>query len=109
MSKKISAAQAKAQLASLISEVAYGGEHYVIERRGKPVAALVSVKDLERLEQSEQPPASPDAYWDFLALVGAWADVTDEEIDAFIADVYAERARDLGRPVNLEAECTSWI
>lgn len=27
-----------------------------------------------------------------LALMGAWGDVSDEEIDAFINDVYAERA-----------------
>lgn len=100
MTKKISSAQAKAQLAALVAQVAYGGEHYIIERRGKPMAALVSVEELERLEQS---PAPPEADWDVLALVGACADVTDEEIDAFIADVYAERARDFGRPVDLEA------
>jgi hypothetical protein len=38
-----------------------------------------------------------------LALVGAWASMTDEEIDAFIAHVYAERAKDTGRPVLLQA------
>lgn len=37
-----------------------------------------------------------------LALMGAWSDVSDEEIDTFIADVYAERANDVGRPVDLE-------
>lgn len=36
-----------------------------------------------------------------LALIGAWGDVSDAEIDKFIADVYAERDKDTGRPVDL--------
>jgi len=39
-----------------VVEVVYGGERSVIERRGKPLAALVRVDDLGRLE--EQGPAS---------------------------------------------------
>jgi hypothetical protein len=34
--------------------------------------------------------------------VGAWSDISDEEIDAFIADIYAQRDKDTGRPVSLE-------
>ena len=60
MAKRVSAAQAKAQLSALSAEVAYGGEHVVIERRGKPLVALVSIADLELLGQSgeiaERPP-----------------------------------------------------
>jgi hypothetical protein len=33
------------------------------------------------------------------ALVGAWHDVADADIDAFVADISAERARDGGRPL----------
>jgi hypothetical protein len=36
-----------------------------------------------------------------LALVGLWRDVADAEIDAFVRDIYAERERDKGRPVDL--------
>src|SRR3972149_5131567 len=53
------AAQAKAHLSDLMAQVAHGGEHYVIERRGKPLAALISVDDLERLEQGRAPSARP--------------------------------------------------
>ena len=59
MTKRISAAQAKAHLSDLMAQVAYGGEHYVIERRGKPLVALVSVDDLERLEQGRATSARP--------------------------------------------------
>jgi prevent-host-death family protein len=99
VAKRISAAQAKAHFSALVAQVAYGGEHYVIERRGKPLAALVSVHDLERLEQLG-PPSRPRGA---LALVGAWRDVEEQDVEALVADIYAERARDTGRPVSLDA------
>ena len=42
MTKRISAAQAKAHLSALMARAAFGGEHDGIERRGKPIAALVA-------------------------------------------------------------------
>ncbi len=99
MTKRISAAQAKAHFSALVAQVAYGGEDYVIERRGKPLAALVSVDDLQRLEGLR--PAS--RLQGALALVGAWREVEEQDLDALIADIYAQRARDTGRAVSLEA------
>jgi len=37
-------------LAEALNRVCYGGERILIARRGKPVAALVSVTDLEMLQ-----------------------------------------------------------
>jgi prevent-host-death family protein len=64
--KKASAAQAKSQFSALMAEVAHGGKRVVIERHGKPLAALVSVSDLERLEEGLT--ARPQGA---MALVGA--------------------------------------
>ena len=100
MTKKVSAAQAKAHLSDLMAKVAYGGEQYVIERRGKPLAALVSVADLERLRREAATSTNPRGA---LALAGAWSVLDEAELDALMADIYAERARDAGRPVSLEA------
>jgi len=100
MTKRISAAQAKAQFSALVALVAYGGEHYVIERRGKPLAALVSVDDLERLEQGRATSARPQGA---LAIVGAWREVDDHDLDSLVADIYSECARDTGRPASLDA------
>lgn len=97
--KKVSAAQAKAHLSALMAEVAYGGEHIIIERRGKPLAALVSIADLERLDQGQAISARPRGA---LALVGAWRDVGDKKLDQLVADIYARREQDAGRPVELE-------
>jgi prevent-host-death family protein len=40
-------------LADAINRVAYAGERITLERRGKVVAALVSVEDLELLQELE--------------------------------------------------------
>ena len=40
-------------LADALNRVAYGGERIILERRGKGVAALVSVEDLALLEELE--------------------------------------------------------
>ena len=37
-----------------------------------------------------------------LALLGAWGELEDEEVDALIEEIYASRRRDAGRPVELE-------
>lgn len=98
MTRKVSAAQAKAQLSALVAEVAYGGQHIVIERRGKPLAALVSVRDLEQLEQGKPTSLRPQGA---LALVGGWKEVRDRELDSLVADIYSQREKDTGRPVEL--------
>ena len=100
MVKRVSAAEAKAQFSALIAEVAHGGQHIIIERRAKPVAALVSVSDLERLEEERATSARPQGA---LALVGAWREVENEELDTLIADIYSRREQDTGRPVELQA------
>ncbi|MEX0725234.1 MAG: type II toxin-antitoxin system Phd/YefM family antitoxin [Planctomycetaceae bacterium] len=40
-------------LADALNRVAYAGERIVLERRGKGVAALVSMEDLELLQRIE--------------------------------------------------------
>ena len=100
MARKVNAAEAKAQLSALVDEVAHGGSYVVILRRGKPMVALVKVSDLEHLEQEHASSARPQGA---LALVGAWRDVDDRRIDKLVADIYAGREQDTGRPVELQA------
>ena len=40
-------------LSDVLNRVAYGGERVVLQRRGKGVAALVSIEDLALLEELE--------------------------------------------------------
>ncbi|ARP68982.1 type II toxin-antitoxin system prevent-host-death family antitoxin [Streptomyces pluripotens] len=50
MAYEIPVTQARAELADLINRVVYGGERVVVTRHGKPLVALVSAAELERLE-----------------------------------------------------------
>ncbi|MCH0540029.1 type II toxin-antitoxin system Phd/YefM family antitoxin [Streptomyces sp. MUM 203J] len=50
MTYEIPVTQARAELADLINRVVYGGERVVVTRHGKPLVALVSAADLERLQ-----------------------------------------------------------
>ncbi len=54
MAYEIPVTQARAELADLINRVVYGGERVVVTRHGKPLVALVSAADLERLRSAEQ-------------------------------------------------------
>jgi len=95
MTKRVSAAQAKARLSELMSQVAYGGERIIIERRGKPLAVLIGVGELERLERRDPDIRNPDL---FESLSGAFGDVPDEEIDQLFKEIVESRQLDFGRP-----------
>jgi prevent-host-death family protein len=55
MAYEIPVTQARAELADLINRVVYGGERVVVTRHGKPLVALVSAADLERLDALDEP------------------------------------------------------
>ncbi|MFZ3571995.1 type II toxin-antitoxin system Phd/YefM family antitoxin [Streptomyces sp. BH097] len=59
MAYEIPVTQARAELADLINRVVYGGERVVVTRHGKPLVALVSAADLERLEAMREPVGDP--------------------------------------------------
>jgi prevent-host-death family protein len=47
--KTIGIAKARESFSELINRVAFGGERYMVERRGKPLAALISAKEYQQL------------------------------------------------------------
>ena len=101
MVKKVRVTEAKAHLSALMARAGYGGERFLIERRGRPLAALVGVEDLERLEGEREgiPPRPLGA----IALAGAWGEAEEGDLDTVLAGIYAQRRRDTGRPVDLGA------
>ena len=101
MAEKVRVTEAKAQLSALMARVGYGGERFLIERRGRPLAALVGVEDLARLEGEKGD--APSRRMGALALVGAWGEAEEKDLDAVLEGIYAEREHDAGRPVDLEA------
>lgn len=62
MAYEIPVTQARAELAELINRVVYGGERVVVTRHGKPLVALVSAADLERLEAAASQAAAGEPH-----------------------------------------------
>ena len=64
--------QLRCEIGAVVSRAEYGKERVVIERRGKPVAAVVPIEDLVALEKlqdlldiegAERILADPDSEW----------------------------------------------
>ncbi len=53
MTTTITTAEARKNFADIVNKVAYGKEPIVLTRRGQEVAALVSIDELELLQQIE--------------------------------------------------------
>jgi len=97
--KHVTATVAKSRFSELIAEVVHTGQQILIERRGRPVAALVSIEDLGRLGHGKSLQARPLGA---LGLIGAWGDLGDEMIDQITADIYSTRDQEQGRPVIID-------
>ncbi len=95
MANAMAVGEAKKRLSEIMSRVAYKGERFIILRRGKPMAGLVSPEDLVRLEQE---PVAPKG---LLAAVGAWAEF--EELDQVVEEIYRQREQSVDRAVALES------
>jgi len=79
--KKVNALKARQQLGQLLEEVYYRGDHYIIERAGKPMAAVVPVWQFEEWQQRRE---------QFFAMIDAVharnADVPSEVIEQEIGE-----------------------
>jgi len=91
--KQVSTVQLRKEISSLLSHVVDNDQHVIIERRGKPLAALVSVDALALMEQKRTTSANSLGA---LGLVGAWGDVEDQDMDSLLAHIHAERGGDSG-------------
>lgn len=64
MPRTIGMAEAKSKLSDLVGQVAYGNQRFILERRGRPVAVLISLEEYQRLQELEQAhhrqPLSPE-------------------------------------------------
>jgi len=89
--KSVGVAEAKARLSELLGQVIHRGERVLIRRRGKLVAALVPVRDVERMDAHEGR--------DWLdSIVGLCADSPGfcDVLDQIVAERQAEMPRETG-------------
>jgi prevent-host-death family protein len=101
----ISISDAKSRFSELVSRAA-GGERFIIQRRERPLAVLISPADLQRLERAAQTARrlalalgqdegilreiEAGRAHPAMAAFGLW---DDAELDQLSADVYANRER----------------
>lgn len=75
MSKVIGVAEAKRHFSEVMTQVAREGKHFIIEKKGKPMVALVNIKELESIEGT----VMPEKKKGLLTAIGAWEDFKDME------------------------------
>jgi len=91
MSKTIGVAEIKKRFSDVLGELSRDGEQFIIKRSGKPVAAMVSLKDFEIVEKYGRRGEKKG----LLAAIGAWEDF--EDIDWLIEHIYVERKKSKDR------------
>ncbi len=92
MTKIVPFPEAKEKLEKLVFQAEKRANRFVITLKGKPVAGLVSISDLETLEKTQSENEG------LISVVGKWADF--EEIDREIQKVVKNRKRDKGRAIS---------
>lgn len=85
MSKSIGVAEVKRHFSDVMIEVAREGKQYIIEKKGKPMAALVSIKDMEIIGKEE----APSKKRGLLAAIGAWEEFNN--IESVMKHIYEKR------------------
>ena len=90
--KKINALKARQQLGELLEGVYYRGDQYIIERAGKPMAAVVPLWQLEEWQQRRaQFFAKVEALWDKTMDVAP--EVIEQEVDEAVRTIRKAPAR----------------
>jgi len=91
--KKLKASEARQQFAGVLNEVSREKTRIIVEKGGSPVAAIVPVHDLERLERIETKAEEALA-----RMRAAFSHLSEEQIVEDVArvieEVRAERRRD---------------
>jgi len=95
MERVIGMAEAKSKLAELVGQVKYGGIRYILERRGQPIAVLISLEEFDRLQSQTGPWSS--------AYPSLWPPEVLRRQEALLAHARSLRAR-FGPPEKRLAE-----
>jgi prevent-host-death family protein len=95
MAKSVDISQARRTLSALMDRAALTNERFLIHDDGKPVAAIVSANDLERLESAAITPKRG-----LLAAVGALSEF--EDWSSIMEEVVRDRQNRTDRPVKID-------
>jgi prevent-host-death family protein len=82
----VSIAEAKSSFSEYISRVAYADESILITKRGKPIAGLVSYKELEKIKKIKKSDG-------LKSLLGKWKET--EGFSDVLDGIYKDREKDI--------------
>jgi prevent-host-death family protein len=71
MNETMSVVEARRSFSEVIARVAFGKERIIVERKGKPLAVLIGIEDLHRLEALDRDASAHDRRRAALALADA--------------------------------------
>jgi prevent-host-death family protein len=77
MQKTISAFEARRQFGSVLDDVAGRGDHVIVERHGKPVAAVLPISFYERWNTRRE------RFFSMLEEIAERSDLSEEEAEQF--------------------------
>lgn len=81
--RTMTAQQARAKFGDLLGSVYYGKEAVIVEKKGKPVAVVISPEEYEQLERERQ--AKLDRFWQTAERIAERNE--DKDPDEVLADV----------------------
>ena len=93
MAKNLGVAEIKKTFSTVLSRVSLQGEHFVTEKKGKPMAALVPVQDLQQIAEAVKKKPNKG----LLAAIGAWEDFPN--LKKTIDTIYGQRKKSKDRSV----------
>ncbi|MBN1299243.1 MAG: type II toxin-antitoxin system Phd/YefM family antitoxin [Actinobacteria bacterium] len=89
--ESVSVAEAKSNFSEYIAKAAYMDEKIIITKRGRPVAAIISIEDLKKLKLNKQNKGLEDA-------IGKW--VNFDDIEKIVKKIYRNRKNQEERDVS---------
>ena len=97
MTKNIGIAKARQGFSELVNRVAFGGERYLVERRGKPLAALIGADEYRQLTELLAKTGVTDEVHDIPVRIrfdGSQYFVSDERLDLYGVGNSIDEARE---------------
>lgn len=85
MPKSIGVAEVKKHFSDVMIEVSREGKHFIIEKRGKPMAAIVNIRDIEAIGRKGETLKKKG----LLAAIGAWEEFNN--IEGIVKHIYKKR------------------
>lgn len=93
MTEEINIANAKRHLSEIIDRASSSGTRFILKKRQKPLAAIISIRDFENIKIKED----FEKKGTLLAASAAWAEY--ELLDEIIQDIYLARLVSVDRAV----------